>query len=253
MRIALAQISPKISRDNVDKHVDFIHKAIGQKADVIVFPELSLSGYMMMDMLYEEAYEVDQLEALTALSRDIDIVVGLPLREEHHVFNSALYLSDGEVRHIHHKNHLPNYGMFEEARFFFKGDLLESFETRNGRAVMVVCEDLWNAGTIEKIAQMKPDIVYVIAASPARDFKETTLLIDDKWSAILKTTALFSAAHVCFVNRVGYEDGIGFWGGSRVVKPDTACSEQAKLFDEELLVVTIDKELSKIEKYMKRY
>ena len=253
MKIAIAQVAPKISRDNVTLHLRFIKDAIKANADVVVFPELSMSGYMMMDKLYEDAFSLDEFSDIEALSRDIDIVFGAPTREEHKIYNSALYFSQGTLTHVHHKNYLPNYGMFEESRFFFKGDTLELFDTPHGKAMMVVCEDLWSGEMIEKIADAKPDIVYVLAASPARDFKDDTLLIEDKWHSVLKTTALLSGTHVVFSNRIGFEDGVGFWGGSCLVKPNTYIDAKAPCFEEALLLVELDKDISKIEKYMKRY
>ena len=253
MKIAIAQISPKISKDNIAIHQSMVKQAIAKGASVVVFPELSMSGYMMMDKLYEDAFAVEDFKDIATLSQEIDIVLGAPTREEHKIYNSALYFSGGSLSHIHHKNYLPNYGMFEESRFFFKGDALNAFDTEHGKVMMVVCEDLWSGKMIDTISDTNPDIVYVLAASPARDFKDESLLIEDKWHSILKTTALLSGAHVVFSNRIGFEDGVGFWGGSCLVKPNTYIDAKAPRFEEELLIVELDKDISKIEKYMKRY
>jgi predicted amidohydrolase len=251
MRVAIAQISPKLSRDNFDIHEIAINEAKGD-ADIIVFPELSLNGYMLMDSVYEDAFFLSELEIFEELSHDIDIVLGAVTKEEHKIYNSALYFSEGKLLSVHHKNVLPNYGMFQEARFFFKGDELKIFETRFGKAMMVVCEDLWSSSTIDKVASMKPDFLYVIASSPARDFTDTGLSIEKKWTRILSTTAILSGSHVVFVNRVGFEDGMGFWGGSKIVSPSGKVQIEAKLFERDMIVDDINHNISSVQKYLLR-
>ncbi len=252
MKISLAQIKPKLSKENIQKHLFYIQKAIKENSNIIVFPELSLNGYNLMDLVYEDAYGIDELEVFEDLSKDIDIIVGVALREKYRIFNSAVYFSDGKIAHIYHKNSLPNYGMFQEARFFFAGDTLEEFQTKYGSVVIAICEDLWNSKIIDKIVSIKPDIIYIPTASPARGFKNSGLEIEYKWNSILSTVANLSGTHTVFVNRVGFEDGLGFWGGSRIVDPNGKVIEKAKLFEEELLHFQISKQLSYTQKYLLR-
>ncbi len=252
MKFSLAQIKSKLSKDNIEKHIFYIKKAIDANSNIVIFPELSLNGYSLMDLVYEDAFSIDELGEFVFLSKKIDIILGLALREKHKIYNSSIYFSKGEITHIYHKNSLPNYGMFQEARFFFVGEGLDSFETRYGSAVMVICEDLWNSKIIDKIVSMKPDIVYVLSASPARGFNTKELEIEQTWSHILSTTAGLSGAYVVFANRVGFEDGLGFWGGSRVVDPKGALVKKAVLFEEEFLSIKIDKKLSYTQKYFLR-
>jgi len=168
MKIALAQISPKLSRDNFDLHENAIRE-VSSMADVIVFPELSMNGYMLMDSVYEDAFLLGELALFEELSSDIDIIIGAATKEEHKIYNSALYFSEGKLISIHHKNNLPNYGMFQESRFFFAGDSLKSFQTQFGKAMMVVCEDLWSSKIIDEISVQKPDIVYVKHRAKCKD------------------------------------------------------------------------------------
>jgi len=251
MKITIAQISPKLSQKekNIAYHERVILKS---QADVVVFPELSLSGYLLMDRVYDDAYSLEELEVFKTLSQEKDIVLGVPLKDEHRVFNCAVYFSKGEIKHIHHKNNLPNYGMFEEARFFFRGSGLSSFDIEFGKACMVVCEDLWSSKNIDTICEIKPDILYVIANSPARGFTDSGLDIQTKWRGILKTTALLSGANVIFVNRVGFEDGLGFWGGSMVVGADGLLKNSLELFEEKTEPIMIERNLSEMQKYMLR-
>jgi len=117
---------------------------------------------------------------------------------------------------------------------------------------MIVCEDLWRSSTIDVIATEKPDIVYVIANSPARDFDEGMLGIEKQWTRLLSTTAILSGAHVIFVNRVGFEDGLGFWGGSKIIAPSGKILHEAALFEREQLIAKVDRNLSLVQKYLLR-
>ena len=252
MKITLAQIAPTLNKaKNYERHVEIIeaHKS----SDLIIFPELSLNGYMMMDGVYEDAYKLSELEPLVALSRDVDTLFGVALWEDGKIYNSALYCSKGEVAHIHYKNILPNYGMFEEARYFFKGNEILSFVSNHLKSVALICEDVWSSDTIDKVVKINPDIIYVISASPTRGFEEDKLLIDEQWSSILKTLALLSGAGLVYVNRVGFEDGMGFWGGSMSIAPDGKILKKGEMFKEDIYTIDFDSSLSKISKYMLRH
>ncbi|MFA6187945.1 MAG: nitrilase-related carbon-nitrogen hydrolase [Sulfuricurvum sp.] len=251
MKVALIQSAPKLNRSNlqevlalVDKHCD---------ADVVVFPELALSGYLLQDKLYEDAWNVNELQELSAASLKCDIAIGAALWDNGKVYNSALYFSQGELLHIHHKNHLPTYGMFEEGRYFASGGEIKGFKTRYGNAAMVVCEDLWRAQTLDALASCDADVIYVLAASPARDFSEEGLLIERQWDALLKSCALLTHAYVVFVNRVGFEDGLGFWGGSRVITPLGESEYTLDLLDTQEKTVSLNHALHKLQRYIVKH
>ncbi|MDD5717809.1 MAG: nitrilase [Sulfuricurvum sp.] len=248
MKVALIQSAPKLNRSNLAEILVLIEENKG--ADVLVFPELSLSGYLLQDKLYEDAWKIGELAELAVASQQVDIVIGAALWDDDHVYNSALYFSQGKLLHIHHKNHLPTYGMFEEGRYFASGRTIEAFETPYGYAVMVICEDLWRAETIAAIAASEADIVYVLAASPARGFDENGIDIESQWDVLLKSTALLSHNYVIFVNRVGFEDGLGFWGGSRVITPVGACEYTLPLFESNAKTVELNHCLQKLGRYI---
>lgn len=251
MKIALIQHNPKLNRSNLNEHISFI-QMYKEEADLVLFSELSLSGYLLQDKIFEDYYTLEDFEEIKVLSNEVDILLGAALKEDEKIFNAALYFSKGALTHVHHKNHLPNYGMFEEARFFFKGQSLESFQTSFGEASVVVCEDLWNSQVIASLAQQKPRIIYVLASSPARDFTQDSLLIKEQWEALLKTTALLSGAYVVFCNRVGFEDGLGFWGGSSVITPKGELEKQLALFEETHSCVELNHALYKTQKMITR-
>ncbi len=247
MNVALAQSSPRLNRTNLTTALETINSS---SADVIVFPELALNGYLLQDKVFEDAYTCDELKELQEASQQCDIVIGAAMKEEGRTYNSALYFSQGKVLHIHHKMHLPNYGMFEEARYFFKGESINCFDTAYGKAAMLVCEDLWRASVIATLASLKPDIIYVLAASPSRDFSDAGIGIESQWHALLTSTALLCSSYVIFVNRVGFEDGLGFWGGSRVITAQGICEHQLSNFEEQTVTLPLNHSLHKVQKWM---
>lgn len=248
MKVALIQSSPKLSRANLVDVISLI-KA-NNDADVVVFPELALSGYMLQDKLYEDAWNIDELEPLARLSLECEIAIGAALWDEGSVYNSALYFSGGKLLHIHHKNHLPTYGMFEEGRYFAAGEEIKSFKTSYGNGVMVICEDVWRGESFATLSMLDADVIYVMAASPARDFSDDGLMIETQWDALLKALALVTKAYVVFVNRVGFEDGLGFWGGSRVITPMGNVEHQLSLFEIESKRVDLNHSLQKLARYI---
>ncbi|MDD3323771.1 MAG: nitrilase [Sulfurospirillaceae bacterium] len=251
IKIILAQVAPKLKKICVKDFEAMV--ANGRKdADLLVFPELCINGYLLKDAVFEDAYSLEEVEFFAKTSIGVDVVFGCALRLGHKIFNSSIYCCDGKVAHIHHKSALPNYGLFQEARFFFKGDSISPFETRFGTTMMVICEEMFDSSIIHALASVKPDLVLVIANSPARGFGENGLMIESQWQSLLSSSAILSGSHVAFVNRVGFEDGLGFWGGSRVLNPKGEVTCKAKLFEEEFLDCVVDKQLSRAQKYMLR-
>jgi len=251
MKIALIQSAPKLNRSNMGYVLALIDASC--EADVVVFPELALSGYMLQDKLFEDAWQIDELEPLQRASMKCDIAIGAAIWDNGKVYNSALYFSGGKLLHMHHKNYLPTYGMFEEGRYFAAGDEIKSFKTAQGNAAMVVCEDLWRVQTFGLLCEHDVDVIYVLASSPARDFSDDGLLIESQWDALLKSLALLTKAYVVFVNRVGFEDGLGFWGGSRVITPTGVVEYKLSLLEEESEIVSLNHKLQKLERYIAKH
>ena len=244
MKIALAQIRPKLSPDNLKKHKEFIKHT---DADLVIFPELSMNGYKIKDALLEDAFEIDYFKNLNF---DKDVVLGAAIREDGKIYNSSIYI--GEEIHIHKKVHLPTYGVFEEGRFFFSGKSFNSFDTKFGKTTMFICEDVFSGDAIEFVSKEKPDLNIVISASPAREFKDGKLLIEEQWEAVLKNMAILSGGYVLFCNRVGFEDGLGFWGKSKVINPKGEIEKEANYFEEEMIECELNHNLTITQKYFLR-
>ena len=244
MKIALAQIRPKLSPDNLEKHLEFIKKT---DAELIIFPELSMNGYKIKDALLEDAFDESYFQSLKF---DKDVVLGAAIKEDGKIYNSALFL--GDTYHRHDKVHLPTYGVFEEGRFFFAGKGFSTFTTKFGKTAMFICEDVFSGDALDFVGREKPDLTIVISASPAREFKDSKLLIEEQWEAILKNMAILSGGYVAFCNRVGFEDGLGFWGKSKVINPKGEIEKEAKYFDEDLIECELNNHLTFTQKYFLR-
>jgi len=252
MTVTLVQNAPRLNRSNLHESLALVAEH-AEHSDVIVFPELALNGYLLQDKVYEDAWKTEELAPLAEASVQCDIVIGAALKENGRTYNAACYFSDGKLSRVHRKLHLPNYGMFEEARYFFRGNSIEAFDTAYGRSVMLVCEDLWRAQTMADVAALKPEFVYVIANSPARGFNDEGLAIEGQWDALLKSLAQLANTYVIFVNRVGFEDGLGFWGGSRVITPRGDVEKALPLFDEAVVTVSPDNHLHDVEKWLAKF
>jgi predicted amidohydrolase len=130
MKLQIAQTSPHLNRKNLDEVVEIIRESDG---DLILFPELALNGYKLKDALLEDAFTIDELEIFKNL--DKDVCVGVALKEGHKIYNASIYFSKDKVV-IYKKQHLPTYGVFEESRFFFKGEESFCFNTKFGKTAM---------------------------------------------------------------------------------------------------------------------
>ena len=237
MRVTLAQTAPKLNRSNLQEAIALVNE-VKEHSDLIVFPELALSGYLLQDKLREDAWSEEELLPLAELSHEIDIAVGAAMRDDDLFRNCGLYFSGGKLVSKHIKVHLPNYGMFEEARYFEGGEKFEAFDLHGKRVSLLVCEDLWHKAVHHELIRLNPDLIIVHVASPARGFDDKGLAIEQKWYEIIKEVAKECSAQLLFVNRVGFEDGLGFWGGSCVV--DTKGNITTKLPKFKRVIETLD-------------
>jgi predicted amidohydrolase len=246
--IALAQIYPKLADvpANLSRHLEFIRRAVEAKADLIVFPELSLTGYQVQDLVPEVAIRAQADDptyaALLDASRQIDIVVGFVHQDVRQRFYIAsAYLSGGQTLHIHHKIYLPTYGMFDEARYFDQGEHVMAFDTRFGRVGMLICEDFWHSSPPYLLWLDGADMLIFSSSSPSRGLDASDRLSGSRWVELVNQAyASLFTDFVIHVNRVGYEDGKNFWGGSSIADPDGAFIVHGHYFDETLIVRSID-------------
>jgi NAD+ synthase (glutamine-hydrolysing) len=248
VKIALAQISTHLGDvdRNLAKHIELIEQAVTQGAELIIFPELSLTGYCLQDLVPTVVHSVSVddpiFKPLLEASQKIDMVVGFVDEDTRHRFYiAAVYLSAGKVLHVHHKAYLPTYGLFDEGRFFDWGDCIRAFDTRFGRAGILICEDFWHASPPYLLWLDGADLLLLTSASPGRGLGNRPVLDSARWvEDINRAYASLFTTFVVHSNRVGFEDGLNFWGGSTIYDPNGELVAKAPYFEERLLISEID-------------
>lgn len=245
--IAVAQIDNVLGdlQKNIAKHIEYIRRAKEGGADLVVFPELSLTGYSIKDSNWDLAIRPTDEKLLAGLmkeSKDISILLGCVEESfEYGIYNSAFFFEKGKVQSVHKKIYLPTYGMFEEMRYFSAGKTVRAFDSGVGRLGVLICEDLWHLPLPYILAQDGAQVIITIAASPTR------LSGDDARTQIAQVNseqhrayARLLSSYMVYCNRVGFEDGVNFWGGSEIIAPNGDTIVQAKLFEEQIIFAELD-------------
>ncbi len=246
LRVAMAQISPVLGdvQRNLALHLTQIEAARRQHADVIVFPELSLTGYFLRDMVPDLALSPSgpEIRQLIDAAGPMSLVLGFVEESSRHRFyNASLWAEGGRVIHVHRKVYLPTYGLFDEQRYFAAGERFLAFDTaRFGRVGILVCEDFWHLSAAAIMQAEEVDVLVCPANSPARGVQNAKVHTAETYEQLAKAFAQLLGATVLVVNRVGFEDGLCFWGGSMAVGPDACMLAQAAMLDEALCIATID-------------
>lgn len=245
MRVGLAQFRPALGdlQRNLHLHLEWIEKAKQNQVELLLFPELSLTGYNLLDLTFDAGRTVhsEEINKLVSQSESLDIVFGfVELSEDHVLYNSTIYASKGKIVHIHRKVYLPTYGMFDEGRYFGRGEVIRSFPTQFGQMGILICEDMWHPSAPFLLAQDGAQIILVPANSPVRSLDQTEVGSQSFWYANLKNQAALNSLFFLFCNRVGTEDGISFFGGSAIVNPYGDEVARANMLEDQLLWANID-------------
>jgi predicted amidohydrolase len=248
LTVALAQIAPQLGQleANLARHHELIEEARGHGADLVVFPELGLTGYQLQDLAAEVAIRLDdpRLAGLAAATEDLSAVVSFVEESaDHRLFIAAALLEDGEIRHVHRKLFLPTYGLFDERRFFAAGDLLRATPSRLGVGIgLAVCEDFWHLTVPQLLALDGAQVLINVSSSPGRDLAATNevgLGTATSWRNLMRTYAQLTTSVIVFCNRVGVDESISFWGGSEVIAPNGQALFSAPMFTEGLFLAEV--------------
>jgi predicted amidohydrolase len=250
LRVGLAQLAPRLGDvgANLARHHALVDEARSQAVDLLVFPELGLTGYLLQDLNAEVAMHAGDrrlVELADALGEGMSAIVGFVEESvDHRLFIAAALLEGGRVASVTRKAYLPNYGLFEEQRFFAAGDRVGAVDSRLGmRLGISICEDFWHLPVPMLLALDGAHLLVNISSSPGRDVAavvEGGLGTAESWRTLLRTYAMLTGCYVVYVNRVGVEESVSFWGGSAVVAPSGEELFRAPLHDEGLFVVELD-------------
>ncbi|MGP5211306.1 MULTISPECIES: NAD+ synthase [Psychrobacter] len=226
---------------NTEKMRTLALQAREQGADVIVFPELALLGYPPQDLLLRPSLSGRVKNALSNLSDidDIVMIVGYPHVDHHGTFNSAAILHNGHQKGFYHKQILPNYGVFDERRYFDKGRNQVLFDYKGITIGLLICEDLWEKGPISELKKQGADLIVSLNASPFEIEKQ------ENRKTMLAKRSRENNLPIVYVNAVGGQDDLVFDGGSMAVQADGSVAHEAPRFMNQLLLATLDVKTAK--------
>ena len=246
--LALAQIDPALGdlEKNVALHCAYADRAIAAGAQMVIFPELSLTGYTVRDMNWDLAVRPDAppsyMKPLLEKSRAIPIIAGgVEEGGTYGIYNAAFLFENGTMRSVHRKTYPPTYGMFEEMRYFSRGQSVRAFDSPIGRIGVIVCEDLWHMSLPYLLALDGAQLIVSLTASPTRlGGDKGDLHMQQVNTENHKAYARLLSVYLAFCNRVGFEDGINFWGGSQILGPSGDVLAAAPVFESGLVCARLD-------------
>lgn len=239
LRIALAQINSTVGslKDNSDKIYCFIEQAEKYKADIIAFPELAITGYPPEDLLYKKHFVDDNLKTMESLIKkvgDMLLIIGfVDKNKKNDLFNAAALIHNGKMLDVCHKIELPNYGVFDEKRYFCPGARHLVTKYRETVIGINICEDIWTEKHVQMQAEAGAEIIINISASPYHAGKM------DLRNQILIQRAVETGTYICYVNLVGAQDELVFDGSSLIISPEGKKLASGKRFKEDLLLTDI--------------
>jgi len=232
IKIQIAQFNAIVGdiRINTQKMLNLVTEAADAGAHLIVFPEMALTGYPPEDLLFREGFmiqvekEIDYL--CDSIPSSISVLFGAPSRNDDLLFNSAYCIQNNRISHIYHKQELPNYGVFDEKRYFSSGNQSYVFECQKTKIGVLICEDQWIDGPISKLTQLDVDIVISLNASPFQVEKHK-----DRLNICKNYASEFEVSYI-YVNMVGGQDEVVFDGNSFVLDSKGTLVQQLPEFKE---------------------
>ncbi|MBW3613358.1 MAG: carbon-nitrogen hydrolase [Chloroflexi bacterium] len=256
-RVALAQLAPRLGDVDANRELiaDRVRRAAVEGATLAVFPELALTGYLLQDLVPEVALRTNDPRLLGVGDEAPGMLVAAGFveeTEEHRYCNSVALVRDGELVGLHRKVYLPTYGLFDEGRFTRTGDRIRTVMAGEpiGHIGLSVCEDFWHASLPMLQALDGAALLVNVAAGPSRaPGSSAGLAAIAGWHKMQDTYALLGTVPLAFCNRVGNEEGLTFWGGSRLLAADGSVVAQAPLWEEALIVGSLDTDDLRMQRY----
>lgn len=243
LRLAVSQSAPRLG-DLASNAAHICEIARANPADILITPELSLTGYDVRDRVHELARPLEEVPSLGDWPDQTAIVLGfIEAGAEAVPYNSAAVVRGGTILFAHRKIYLPTYGMFDEGRYFGRGQEVRTFALQGWSLGLLVCEDFWHPALSYLLACQGIDALIVVAAAPGRGAwqggAKSEFASNDVWERMARTTAQQYGIYVALCNRVGVEGGVTFGGGSVIVQPDGAVLRV--LSGEETTTVTFER------------
>lgn len=245
LRVGLAQIDCRLGdvAANVEQHLQWISRARDRGVELLVFPELSLTGYRLLHLTSRVALPASapELRRLAEAAGSMQIVLGFVEESDRGVLHNTAALLDHERPHLlHRKLYLPTYGLFQEERFFRAGHRLDLATLAWGRTGILICEDLWHPELARRLAYAGSRLLIVPSAGPGRIGAGELPANVESWEVLTRATAMLNSCWIVYCNRVGWEEGSFYGGSSHIVRPGGQILGRAPVLDEHLLVADLD-------------
>lgn len=257
-RVAIAQMAI-VTCDieaNVKLCLELVDKAVEQNVDLLVFPELCLTGYDVEGHVEELARTTSSPEIQKFVDASIDgpsMMIGfIENGGDGFYYNAAAYIEQGEVVHVQRKLYLPTYGVLSEARLFCAGERFTSFPTRFGKMAMLICEDAWHTSLPYLAVMGGATMLLTVSASPTGG-TSADVTSEELWTAVNRATAVQLKVFNIYANLVGSEGNIRYWGGSHIISPSGKIVAKGPIEEEAFITTDIDLNTVDRQRYAFRY
>ncbi len=243
--VTAAQISPVLGKvqENLEKHLFYIEEARKQKADIIVFPELSLTGYDLKDLALDVARDTEskEIQTIAEASKGITTIFGLvELGFAAQIFNSSIAVRDNRILFLHRKLNLPNYGDLTEGKLFGTGRSIDIFNLKDQWfGSILICADVWNPGLVHLAAVSGATILTIPINSALSTVKHELYSNSEGWDLMAKFYSYIYGLPIVVVNRIGKESEFEFFGKSKIFGPHGEVLAQAESEKEELIITEL--------------
>lgn len=248
LKLGIAQINPVLNdlKLNREKHLCLLERAISEKVNVLVFPELSLTGYYLLDGVAEASLTLNSpfLNDFKKISKEISFSLGMVEKgTDFNPYISQLFFEKGEIKGAHRKVYLPTHGIFEDLKYFARGKKVEVIDSRYGKIGMLICRDFMHLSLNLLLSLQGMNILLLSSAIPVRGLdKEKGFSVKESVEYLLRSLANYLNVFIAFSSRGGFEEGIAFMGSSLILNNYGFIVKEGAFMDEDFLTSSINLE-----------
>lgn len=246
--IGVAQINPVLNdlKKNKEKHLSLLEKAISEKVNMLIFPELSITGYYLLDGVAGASLALDSpfLNDFRKISKEISFSLGIIEKgKDNNPYITQLFFEEGEIKGVHRKVYLPTHGIFEDLKYFARGKKVEIINSRYGKAGLLICRDFMHLSLNLLLSWQGMNLLLLSSAIPVRGLdKDNSFSVKESVEYLLRTLANYLNVFIAFSSRGGFEEGIAFMGSSMILNNYGFIVKEGAFIDEDYLTAEINLE-----------
>ncbi|MBT9145464.1 MAG: N-carbamoyl-D-amino acid hydrolase [candidate division WS2 bacterium] len=247
-KLGVAQINPELNdlKSNKEKHLSLLERAISEKVNVLVFPELSLTGYYLLDGVAEASLPLNSpfLNDFKKISEKISFALGMIEKgTDYNPYISQLFFEDGEIKGVHRKVYLPTHGIFEDLKYFARGKKVEVINSHHGKTGMLICRDFMHLSLNLLLYLQGVNVLLLSSAIPVRGLdKEKGFSVKESVEYLLRSLANYLNVYIAFSSRGGFEEGIAFMGSSLILNNYGYIVREGVFLEEDFLTYPVNLE-----------